>query len=376
MPSISHGRLSELIGMVYDCAIDPDLWPQALTAIRDATRFANATLSAQAVPTGEILLNVSVGIPPDWLASMETYAGDVIELWGGLPAIAAYPLDRPTVLSHSQPGGEYKQVRYYREWGVPQGLSDLLAVPIARDAQAFGTVAMGWHEREGEITAADLELPMLLLPHLQRAVSISRLLDIRTVEVQSFAATLDGLSAGALLVGGDLSIVHANEAARAMLAARDPVSGERGRLAVASEPAQRMLAQAVAAAGRDEREIDRAGLGIPVRRESGPAVLHVLPLRYGAVRPRLAPQAVAAVFVVPAAVPRPVPEQALAALFDLTPAEAKVFALLASGLSVADAARSLGIAQSTVKTHLHQLFQKTGAKRQAELVRLAGALSL
>lgn len=373
MPSISHGRLSELIGMIYDCAVDPELWPRALEAIQAETGFANAVLSAQAYPSGEFLLSVAVGIAPDYLASMPAYAGDVVELWGGTEVIANFPLDRPSALSHVRPGGEFRQVRYYREWGAPQGLADLLAIPIARDAQAYGAVAMG---ATAEITAGDLELPTLLTPHLQRAVSISRLLDIRTVEAKTFAATLDGLSVGALLVGGDLSIVHANEAARAMLAARDPVASERGRLAVAFEPAQRLLAQAVAAAGRDEREIDRAGLGIAVRREAGPAMLHVLPLRYGAVRSRLAQRAVAAVFVVPAAASRPAPEQALATLFDLTPMEAKVFSLLASGLSVEDAARALGVAQSTVRTHLHQLFEKTGTSRQAELVKLAAALAL
>jgi len=376
MPRISHGRLSDLIGIIYDCAIDPDLWPKALTMLLDETRFANTMLSAIAMPSGEILLNVAVGLAPDYLESMNDYAADVVEMWGGVEAVASYPLDRPQVLSHARPGGEYRHGRYYKEWGAPQGLVDILAIPVARDAEAFGTIAMGWHERAGRISAADLEIPTLLLPHIQRAVSISRLLDIRTVEAQTFASTLDELSVGTLLVGGDLSIVHANEAARRMLAARDPVASERGRLVVPSDPAQQMLAQAVAAAARKEEEIGRGGLGIPVRRDGGPALLHVLPLRHGEIRPRLAPRAVAAVFIVPPSAPRGAPEQALASLFDLTPMEAKVFAALASGLSVAETARSLGIGQGTVKTHLHQVFQKTGARRQSDLVRLAGSLSL
>ena len=51
-----------------------------------------------------------------------------------------------------------------------------------------------------------------------------------------------------LLVGDNLQIVHANEAARQMLAARLPVASERGRLVVPSDAAQQMLEQAVTAA--------------------------------------------------------------------------------------------------------------------------------
>jgi len=40
-----------------------------------------------------------------------------------------------------------------------------------------------------------------------------------------------------------------------------------------------------------------------------------------------------------------------------------------------DVAAALGIANSTVKTHLGSLFRKTGTKRQADLVKLVAAFS-
>ncbi len=376
MPNISAGRLSEIIGMIYDSAVEPELWPEALLAIRDSASFANAQLSAFEMPTGRMLLKFSAGVPPEYLESQSRYEHDVMEIWGGAEAVTSYPVDRPVVLSQVRPGKEYMRGRFYKEWADPQGLFDLVAAKIAADERAIGALALGRHQSAGEITEADLGVLELLLPHVQRAVSISRLLDIRTIEARTFAATLDELGVGALMVGNDLVIVHANEAARAMLAARQPVWSDRGRLVVPSEQAQSMLEQAVSAAGRDEKEIGLASFGIPVRREGAPALLHVLPLRFGEIRPHLAPRAVAVVFVAPASTPRPAPEESLAMLFDLTPMEAKVFALLAAGHSVADAAQSFGIGQSTVKTNLHLIFQKPGVKRQSELVRLAASFSI
>jgi len=105
-------------------------------------------------------------------------------------------------------------------------------------------------------------------------------------------------------------------------------------------------------------------------------VVHVLPLRRSGSRSRLIQRAGAALFVVPAATPPQLPRDALALLCDLTPAEARIFELICEGRSQAAIARSLGIAQSTVKTHLLNVFSKTGCRRQVDLVRLAASLSL
>jgi DNA-binding CsgD family transcriptional regulator len=62
---------------------------------------------------------------------------------------------------------------------------------------------------------------------------------------------------------------------------------------------------------------------------------------------------------------------ALARIFNLTCAEARVLAHLAEDRTPAEIGSALGISVTTVRTHLQSLFQKTGARRQPELVRLA-----
>lgn len=60
----------------------------------------------------------------------------------------------------------------------------------------------------------------------------------------------------------------------------------------------------------------------------------------------------------------------LAKLLGLTPAEARLSHSLASGLPLEDAATTCGIAISTARVYLKQVFFKTGTRRQADLVRL------
>jgi DNA-binding CsgD family transcriptional regulator len=56
--------------------------------------------------------------------------------------------------------------------------------------------------------------------------------------------------------------------------------------------------------------------------------------------------------------------------YDLTPTETRVALHLADGGTVATCARAMGLAESTVRTHLKSVFAKTGISRQAQLPRL------
>jgi DNA-binding CsgD family transcriptional regulator len=69
------------------------------------------------------------------------------------------------------------------------------------------------------------------------------------------------------------------------------------------------------------------------------------------------------------------PSDAMALLYDLTPAETRIFELLTTGMTQAAIGDALGIAASTVKTHVLHLFEKTGCQRQVDLMKPATTLS-
>lgn len=63
-------------------------------------------------------------------------------------------------------------------------------------------------------------------------------------------------------------------------------------------------------------------------------------------------------------------EAALQSAFGLSPAEARVSALVGRGERLEDAASLLGISPNTARTHLKRIFEKTATHRQAELVKV------
>jgi DNA-binding CsgD family transcriptional regulator len=78
-----------------------------------------------------------------------------------------------------------------------------------------------------------------------------------------------------------------------------------------------------------------------------------------------------AIVVVTPVVPKQVPTaDVVQGLFDLTPAEAKLEALVAAGHPPRDAALRLNVSVGTARTTLKRVLAKTGVGRQADLVGL------
>jgi DNA-binding CsgD family transcriptional regulator len=63
-------------------------------------------------------------------------------------------------------------------------------------------------------------------------------------------------------------------------------------------------------------------------------------------------------------------EQHLRGLYALTVVEARLAAWLSQGKSVSEAAEAMGITVNTARAYLKRVYDKTGVRRQAELVRL------
>jgi DNA-binding CsgD family transcriptional regulator len=368
--------LVDLIGRIYDCVIDPSLWYDTLDRIRLRFGFHNASLGISELPSGNSLLQVAVNIPSPMIEVIERYGEGVVELWGGPERMMRVAIEEPVLQSHASDPARWADNAYFRAFAIPQGLVDNVGMVLARDSATLASFGMAVHGDARPPDEAVFDDLRVLAPHLRRAVTISRILKVNSAAAQSFAAALDASAAGVVLVDGNLRIVHANAAAQAMLAAGDPVRDGAGRLELLGDLAPGALAAAVAGAERSDTALGRKGIGIPARRRDGsPLTLHVMPLagRHGGPREL---SAAAAIFIGDAANGVPLPSGVLSILFDLTPAEARVFELVVDGHSTAEITDQLTIAPSTLKTHLSRVYAKTGRTDRVGLVRLAREISV
>jgi DNA-binding CsgD family transcriptional regulator len=215
----------------------------------------------------------------------------------------------------------------------------------------------------------------LIVPHAHRALMINKAIDHKQSEAAAFADTLDGLSAGIFLVDVGCRIVHANAAGQHMLSEDDFLRSVGGQLVTRDKRANRTLREIFAANGDVAIAAKEIALSLTAH-DGGRYVAHVLPLtslaRNGA---GIAFKAVAALFVRKVELDSDSYGASVARAFGLTPAELRVLRAIVEVGGVPETAETLGVAETTVKTHLYRVFSKTGAGRQADLVKLAAGFS-
>jgi DNA-binding CsgD family transcriptional regulator len=363
---LSVAAMSGLIGSIYDCALDPGQWERTLAGIAHALGGDRAILSLNDLQQDCALIAKSAGWEPHWLAERAKHLPEIHGLMGWW--LAQQTADEPFVALRDVPSEHLVTSPYVREVLQPLGIADIAHFMLISTATRFSELVIF---RRHVFTEREIAMGRLLLPHLRRAVTISNVLDVRTIERTWMAEALDTLRHGVLLTDERGTVLHANRSAERMLRDGDPIEVTSGTLRTRSTPANNELRRAITLAARDEARIGKAGTAIRLNGTDLPPVFaHVLPMGGSDLRAGLQPRSVAAVFVGPT-LDREDGAEMLAAAFGLTRAETRIVKSLLAGHSLAQTAAELGIAMTTTKTHLRSIFAKTGVSRQAELVRLA-----
>jgi DNA-binding NarL/FixJ family response regulator len=209
--------------------------------------------------------------------------------------------------------------------------------------------------------------------HIRRAFIISREIESKSRIADTMAQALDGLSAAVILIDKRREIVHANRSAQSMLASGLAVKVIEGKLVTSNARVDRWLGQAILAVNRGDAAFLSAAAASRVLAGSGDEkyVLHVMPLRAG-LRSEIAQfHGAAALLLIQSAGFRTTnASEAIAKLYRLTRSEHRVLLTIVEAEGVPEAARRLAISETTVKTHLHRLFDKTGVNSQTEVAKL------
>jgi len=368
-------QVSELIGDIYDASLDPNLWPSVLEKTCGYVRGMTSALMAQDSAQGSAQFYFLWGDDPHYT---KLYNDVYVKLSPVLVPTLLYA-KVGDVLSTADliPYEEFLASRFYKEWAAPQGIVDAVIAALDKSATSYAVVVVQRHARDGLIDDEAKRRMGMLAPHFRRAVAIGKVIDLHRVEASTIADTLDGMAAGMFLVDANGRIVHANGRGQGMLDDSDIFRGVSGRLTARSPQADQMFRDVFAAADAGDAAVGVKGIAVPLTANNGDQwVAHVLPLTSGARRQAgRSYAAVAAVFVRKAALDLSCPMETMAGLYKLTRAELRVLMAIVEIGGVPDVAPVLGISETTVKTHLQRIFDKTGTNRQPDLVKLVAGFT-
>jgi len=362
-------ELSCVVGSIYAAALDPVLWTDALAKIAEFVGGPAGALGSKDLVDKFVDADHHVGLDLKYMQIQS-------EMYEGLDPLATVPLfdvGQVASLRELRPKDDGRKGRSGQEWARPQEWGDTAGAVLERASCEFLSVV---RSDANDIVDNEMRRRMTLVaPHARRAVRIGKAIDRKANEAAAFADVLDGLSAGLFLIDANGLLVHVNAAGRGILGADDFLRSIGGRLVARDTKINRALQDIFANSGG--LEVSSKGIALLLTSQEGEChVAHVLPLAAAARRRAGAPGTVAAaVFVRRATLEIPSSPDVIRRAYQLTPTELRVLLAIVNIGGVPEVATALGVADTTIKTHVGRLFDKTGAGRQADLVKVVAGFS-
>lgn len=351
---------AELIATIYEAGAFPERWPDTLDMLGKALGARGGNLIRSTA--SKIEIQSSPGIE-------EVTRDFDREGWNSKNSRVSRLLERgsyPGFLTdsdlHTQ--DELDSLPIYAEFLNPRGVAAGAATIVQgarNDALVVAVEAFPDHE------ASRRAVPTLdqLRPHVARACVLSA--EIQAAKVGGMVQAFNSVGTAIGLLDSAGKLIGASE--RFMGYFNELMTDGVTRMRLLDELSDKRFALALAHLDRH-----KTGLSVAVRDKErlGAAVIHLIPARHDA-RELFGKVSIFAVIASPGNDLLPSAD-IIAALFDLTPAEARVARGIAKGLSPAEVSRQLNLSYETVRTQLKRVFAKTSTKRQNELALLISKL--
>ncbi len=212
-----------------------------------------------------------------------------------------------------------------------------------------------------------------LLPHLYRALKLKRkYTDVDHLRGQA-QAIIEQFPVGVLLVNAEGKLISSNKHALDAIAGSNAVFLKNNVLCTAKTKQNQRLKHLIFDAANttlDDANEHISSINIKDKEEKSAISLLITPDPYANTYYDQRAENYAAIFITSISVTQKIAAPMLQSLFNISPAEARLAALLASGADLSQAAKQAHISKNTAKVQLKSIFSKTGINRQAELIKL------
>jgi DNA-binding CsgD family transcriptional regulator len=366
-------RADRVLGLVEDLYAAPGTiegWHTFLESLRRSLHGSSANLVSHHLQCRKSDIVANAGSDLDGLGSYQSH-------WAAFDPWAYSPKQRRPAAGAISVGeelidhAELTRTAFYADFGRHYDLVRIIGGVLEAGPSGTSVVSVARGDQGQPFGTAESALLAALLPHLQRALQLHRRLSRAERVAADVATVIETSSRAVLLVDARLTVIYSNTAGARLTARRDGLTIDNGELRTARTADTTRLRELLAdAIQTSQGEGLGAGGMITVGRPSGgrPFAVLVCPVAQQMTAPLVGGSAAAIVFINdPEQVVIP-DEPDLQALFGLTPAEARLTALLAQGASLGEAADRLGVREATVRSRLKSVFLKTGTHRQAELI--------
>jgi PAS domain-containing protein/DNA-binding CsgD family transcriptional regulator len=352
--------IAALSDALYGAVYDDRRWPEAMALCRDWLNATDASFGMVDLAR-DLAVHISGGCTPEFTDSF-----------------LDPELDNPTMslLAGGRVGERqtdalvpaWTRGTFYNEWCRPQGAHSYLQIKLWQHGDVLAHIAFLRGGRQPKFDDDSQAFLDQMVPILGRVAQLRQ--QMGAMRLGGRADVLDQMDTGLAVVDERGRLLYVNRLAEAFLGSqRHGIDAVGGRLTLARRNEKSRLRALIAGAAGKAESAGGDLLASPP--EEGQAlVLSVAPLpdawvlglpvgRAALVLMRNATVVLGAEF-----------EMRTAALFGFSEREAQLARVLANGGAVADYVAERGVRMPTARTQLTHLLQKTGTRRQGELVSL------
>jgi DNA-binding CsgD family transcriptional regulator/PAS domain-containing protein len=380
MDEFEPAFLTELVGRIYEAAVDSAQWGDFLALLERFHPDTRITLFAHEDGRPADALTVHRNYLPD---DLRAYLDHYVKNSPHVARVHKMPVGRAVLSETAIEDREFHTTEHYNEFVRPRRLGYHAAgIVLERAPGRMTALSLANLKNDPDQRARQIRLLDLLAPHLVRAIRLHRTLALKTAGGEAAQAALDRWAHAAFVLNASGRVVWHNGAAEALLRRADGLSlGREGQLLSADDVRTRALEVAArkcaSMSEADKAEINAADLnGIALPRPSGGAPLRAmiwpLPFLGGGAAP-LARGTALLMILDPERTLR-TPVGWLARQYGLSPAEQRLTEAIVNGVPLAEAAEQFGIRLSTARQRLKDIQAKTHCPRQSDLIRLAFSL--
>jgi DNA-binding CsgD family transcriptional regulator/PAS domain-containing protein len=371
-----NSLMSDLVARIYDAAIEPQKWPDALEMLGAAAAAKSTAISIQDPFERSINIQYRWGDNPYWTQLFEQKYVATVPFYSVLASADIDDVMTNEDLLNRLGDRSVLNGPFFKEWVEPAGYCDCMAAILMRTGRRVATLNLFMSIEHGPAQLHEVDFVRQVAPHVRRAITVNDLFGMNAFKASALEGLVEAMSVGVLLVTDSGRIIHANAVAKEFIASHNGLQDQSGHLRVNQRLGQKHLDDALQRCGRDEVGLGPLGIGVPAMFTSGhPLSLHVLPLKRRNHLSGFSHDVAAAVIVSEPGRAMALPEETLGGMFGLTASEARVLAEIMVGGNRAEVAGRLKIGEETAKTHFGRIFEKTETKSQAELRQLVQELT-
>lgn len=353
---------------IYDAALTANAWQPMLESIVDLMDGNHAMLFARDPAREDATVAKSAGMDESTFARfLSPEAAGWIE-----PSVRAVPPGAVVIQSRLVSNRDFERSDFYNDFVRPAG--GFHGMAFGHEMPTLSAFFVVCRRRQaGDFEAKDAAVLQTLSPHLAMALQVRQRLGGADLAAAGAFAAIDHLGAAFMIVDAQATVVFANEAAMRFFRNGRGLHLDGDGLCstdtTASRKLRRLIAGCASAGAFNGGAAGIVELPYRERRALRIAVTPFRPERIGLDTGWCA-KPLALLVVTDPAQERDACKAQLRRRFGLTPAEADVAMEIARGDGRKAAAARLGVAVSTARMHLTRVFEKTGVRRQAELVRV------